>query len=119
MLAFVLLTAWSWEKWADVHIDFGNELYTAWRLAEGDVLYGDIAHRNGPFSHYLNAFWFKLFGVSIRSLVLCNLTVLEAICAMSWQIFRRACGRFTATATTLVLLAVFAFSQYYGIGNYN
>jgi hypothetical protein len=118
-LASVLLTAWSWEKWADVHIDFGNELYVAWRLAEGDALYGDIAQRNGPFSHYLNAVWFELFGVSIRTLVFCNLAVLAAICAMSWRIFRRACGRFTATATTLVLLGVFAFSQYVGIGNYN
>ncbi|MBW1688714.1 MAG: glycosyltransferase family 39 protein, partial [Deltaproteobacteria bacterium] len=118
-LASVLLTAWSWEKWADVHIDFGNELYVAWRLVEGDALYADIAQRNGPFSHYLNAVWFELFGVSIRTLVFCNLAVLAAICAMSWRIFRRACGRFTATATTLVLLGVFAFSQYVGIGNYN
>jgi hypothetical protein len=118
-LASVLLTAWSWEKWADVHIDFGNELYVAWRLAEGDALYADIAQRNGPFSHYLNAVWFTFFGVSIRTLVFCNLAVLAAICAMSWRIFRRACGRFTATATTLVLLGVFAFSQYVGIGNYN
>jgi hypothetical protein len=119
VLASILLTAWSWQKWADVHIDFGNELYIAWRLAEGDALYADIAQRNGPFSHYLNAVWFRLFGVSIRTLVFCNLAVLAAICAMSWRVFRRACGRFTATATTLVLLGVFAFSQYVGIGNYN
>jgi hypothetical protein len=118
-LAFVLLTAWSWEKWADVHIDFGNELYVAWRLAEGDALYADIAQRNGPFSYYVNAVWFDLFGVSIRTLVFCNLAVLAAICAMSWCIFRRACGRLTATLTTLVLLCVFAFAQYIGIGNYN
>ena len=44
-LLFAGLFVWSFRKWADVHIDFGNELYVAWRLAEGDALYRDIAHR--------------------------------------------------------------------------
>lgn len=113
------LTAWSWEKWADPHIDFGAELYTAWRLAEGDALYRDIAYRHGPLPHYLNALWFTLFGVSIRTLVLCNLAVLAGIAALCWDIFRRPLGAWVATATTAVLLGVFAFGQYVPIANYN
>jgi hypothetical protein len=116
---FAALAAWSWEKWADVHIDFGAELYTAWRLAEGDALYRDIAYRQGPLPHYLNALWFTLFGVSIRVLALCNLALLAAICALSWTVFRRGCGAWVATATTAVLLGVFAFGQYVPIANYN
>lgn len=118
-VAFAGLAAWSWEKWADVQIDFGNELYIAWRLAEGDVLYRDIAHRQGPLPHYVNAAWFRAFGVSIRTLTLCNLALLAAICALVWRILRDACGRFTATAASGVLLCVFAFSQYLPIANYN
>jgi hypothetical protein len=117
--AFVLLTGWSWRKWTDVQIDFGNELYIPWQLASGKVLYRDIAHRNGPLSHYVNALWFLLFGVSLRTLVICNLAVLAALCAMTYRVFRDACGRLTATSVCLVLLCVFAFSQYVGIANYN
>ncbi len=116
---FAALAWWSWGKWTDPHIDFGNELYTAWQLAEGQVLYRDIATRHGPLSHYLNALWFELFGVSIRTLVFCNLAILAGICALSASLLRRACGRFTALAGSLVLLVVFGFSQYVGIGNFN
>jgi 4-amino-4-deoxy-L-arabinose transferase-like glycosyltransferase len=116
---FLGLAWWSWGKWTDVQIDFGNELYIAWRLSTGEALYLDIAHRNGPFSHYANALWFQLFGASLRTLIYCNLAVLAGICAMTWRVFRVSCGRFTATATVLVLLSVFAFSQYVGVANYN
>ena len=51
LLALVLITAataWmlhvSWLRWPDPTIDFGKELYLAWRLCEGDVLYRDVAH---------------------------------------------------------------------------
>lgn len=118
-LTFVALAAWSWRKWMDVHIDFGNELYIAWQLSEGQALYLDIAHRNGPLSHYLNALWFTLFGVSIRTLTLCNLAILGGICVALWRVLLLGFDRLAATAGCLVLLGMFAFSQYVGIANYN
>lgn len=116
---FAALTAWSWEKWADVTIDFGAELYSAWRISEGDVLYRDIPYRHGPLPHHLNALWFRLFGVSIRTLALCNLALLAVIAALTWDLFRRATSAWVATACTAVLLGVFAFGQYVPIANYN
>jgi hypothetical protein len=117
--ALAALAAWSWGKWTDVHIDFGNELYIPWRLTEGDALYRDIAYRHGPFSHSLNSLFFSLFGVSLRTLVLCNLLILAGICALVFQSFHRAFGRATATFVCCAFLAVFGFSQYAGISNYN
>jgi hypothetical protein len=116
---FAALAAWSWAKWTDVHIDFGAELYIPWRLSEGDVLYRDIAYRHGPFSHMANALFFRLFGVSLRTLVFCNLAILAGICALIFGLFRRALGRVTATFVCCAFLAVFGFSQYVGISNYN
>jgi hypothetical protein len=116
---FAGLTAWSWEKWADVHIDFGNELYLAWRLREGDALYRDLAYRHGPLSPHLNALAFALFGVSIRALALANLAVLAALTALAYRLFRPELGRLAATAAASVLLGVFGFSQYLPIANYN
>lgn len=117
--AFCALAAWSWGKWTDVHIDFGNELYIPWQITEGKALYRDMAHRNGPLPHYLNAAWFTLFGVSLRTLVWCNLAILAGIVAMVWRVFTGSCGRVTATAACGLLLGIFAFSQYTTIANYN
>ncbi len=118
-LLFVVLAAWTWERTADPLIDFGNELYVAWRLASGDALYRDIATRNGPLSYAINAAWFLLFGASIRTLVLCNLAILAATCALVWRVFAPVCGRPVALATGLVLLAAFGFAHTLDIGNYN
>ena len=82
VVAFTLLAAWSWRKWSDPVIDFGLDPYIAWQLTSGKVLYADIAYRNGPLSQYLNALWFWLFGVSLRTLVLVNLACLVAICSL-------------------------------------
>jgi hypothetical protein len=116
---FAALAAWSWGKWTDVHIDFGAELYIPWRITEGDVLYRDIAYRHGPLSHNANALFFSLFGVSLRTLVFCNLAILAGICGLILRLFRQAFGRATATAVCCAFLAVFGFSQYVGISNYN
>lgn len=118
-LLLALLVAWTFRKWADVHIDFGGELYVPWRLAEGDVLYRDIAYRHGPLSPYLNALWFRLFGISLTTLVVANLAVLVAIAVLLFRLFDRACDRTTATLCVAVMLCVFAFGQYGMIGNYN
>jgi hypothetical protein len=117
--AFALLAWWSWGKWTDVQIDFGIELYIPWQLSQGKALYRDIAYRNGPLSPYLNALWFRLFGVSLTTLVYCNLAILAGICALTHHLLRRSCDRLTAAVGCLVLLGVFGFSQYVGIANYN
>jgi hypothetical protein len=116
---FAALALWSWGKWTDVHIDFGAELYIPWRISEGDALYRDIAYRHGPLSHNLNALFFRVFGVSLRTLVFCNLAILAGICALIFRIFRQAFGRGSATGVCCAFLAIFGFSQYVGISNYN
>lgn len=118
-VTFVTLAWWSWRKWADVLVDFPSQLYLPWQLVEGRALYVDIDYKDGPLSQYLNALWFLLFGVSLRTIIWCNLVLLAGLCALVYGIIARACDRFTATLAVLVQLAVFSFSQYTFIGNYN
>lgn len=118
-LAFLALTWWSWECWTQPLIDFGLELYVPWRLQEGDVLYRDIASRNGPLSHYLNALWFSLFGVSLKTLVVVNLVLAAGITALVFRLVHRAFDPAAAFLCTAVFLGVFGFSQYVGVANYN
>ena len=110
---------WTWGTWPDVLVDFGRELYVPWRLSEGDVLYRDVAHFNGPLSPYWNALWFKLFGVGLRTLVGVNLALLALMTGLLWRLLRDISDSFAATAACAVFLLVFAFGQLVGIGNYN
>src|SRR5579872_2203659 len=70
LVAVFALLAWlSWRTWPDILVDFGQELYVPWRLAERDVLYKDVAWVTGPLSQYANALLFRLFGVSLTTLI--------------------------------------------------
>jgi hypothetical protein len=118
-VAFAALAAWSWGRWPDVLVDFGNQLYLPWQILEGRVLYTDLAYKEGPLSIYALALLFGAFGLSIRTLVWTNLGLLALLCALVYGIFARGCDRLTATLAVLLFLSVFAFSQYVGIANYN
>jgi hypothetical protein len=48
-------------------------------LSAGKTLYTDVAYFKGPLSPYLNALWFRLFGVSVTTLIVCNLAILGVI----------------------------------------
>ena len=117
--AFALFAALSWRAWPDILVDFGQELYVPWRLTQGDVLYRDIAWVGGPLSQYGNALLFRLFGVSLTTIIVANLALLSAIVAMLYGFFRDCGTRASATFVALFFLSVFAFSQYGVIGNYN
>ena len=109
----------SWRKWPDAIIDFGRELYIPWRISNGSVLYKDIAYFFGPLSVYVNAFLFKIFGASFMVLAVFNIILIILLTFVIYRIFLKTTNKLTATAAISLFLAVFAFSQYTGIGNFN
>jgi hypothetical protein len=119
LLAMSWMLFWTWGTWPDVLVDFGRELYTPWQITEGRVLYRDLECFTGPLSQYLNAGWFSLFGVSLRTLVWCNVALLVLLTALLYLAFRQTDGHWPAVFACLVFIFVFAFGQYVGIGNYN
>src|SRR5262245_52355089 len=76
VIVFPVMALWSWRKWPDLLVDFGQQLYIPWQLASGKLLYKDIVILHGPFSQYFNSFWFKLFGPSLTVLIFVNLAIL-------------------------------------------
>ena len=110
---------WTWKTWPDSLVDFGMQLYTPWQLTSGKTLYTDVAYFKGPLSPYLNALWFKVFGVSLRALVAGNLLVLAGLVALLYRLLLSLADRLSATVACLVFLLIFAFGQSVGIGNYN
>src|SRR4051794_37130873 len=118
-VAALIMLAWTWGGWPDPVVDFGRELYVPWQLSMGKVLYRDIAHFNGPLSQYFNALLFKIFDVSLRTLVFANIAIAAAVVAMIYQIFRMVGDRFSATLVSLAFVALFMCLQVVDIGNYN
>ena len=117
LAAFYVAT--SWRKWPDSLVDFGRELYVPWRLANGAVLYRDVDDYYGPLSQYINAGLFRLFGPGLMVLVAANLLVFIAITVAIYLLFRRAWGAGAAWASTAIFIAVFGFSQFAVMGNFN
>jgi hypothetical protein len=118
MLFASALCAWTWRGWADPLVDYGRELYGAWRLSQGDRLGIDLAWLQGPLSVECNAVLFRVFGPGYRTLFFADLAVLAAVVALVRSLLCRAWGPTAATAGAIVLLAVCAFGQYAVVGNY-
>jgi len=110
--------ATSWRKWPDPVADVGHQLYTAWRIAQGAVLYRDVGCLYGPLSSYLNAFLFRLFGPGMMVLVAANLLVYFAIAGLAYRLFRAAYGSGVGIAVLAVFIWVFSFNQLMGLPNY-
>jgi hypothetical protein len=118
-IVFVILAWGSWRKWPDPLIDFGRELYVPWQITQGAVLHRDIASLFGPLSPYVNALWFRVFGVSLTTLIFCNLAIFAAMLAGLYHLVRLTADRLAATLATLSVMLLFGFSQYVAVGNYN
>ncbi len=113
------MVAYTWGGWPDILVDFGRELYIPWQLSLGKHLYSDIAYYSGPLSPHLNALWFTLFGVGLKTLVFVNLVLLAGFTALLYRILQFLSDRLTATVALLVFILVIALAQYTPIGNYN
>lgn len=59
----------SWRRWPDPLVDFGRQLYGAWRLSRGALLYRDVGCEFGPFSQYFDSIVFRMAGPGLTTLV--------------------------------------------------
>ena len=118
-IAFLYMLVISWRKWSDLIVDYGQQLYVPWQLAEGQVLYRDIIYIYGPFSSYLHALVFKLFGPGMLTLALFNILLLLCLTGIIYLILKTISDKLTAMVGALTFITVFAFGQYALGGNYN
>ncbi|MCO4763485.1 MAG: glycosyltransferase family 39 protein [Myxococcales bacterium] len=113
------LLAWSWQRWPDIQVDFGRELYAPWRLLAGDVLYRDLAWFNGPLSAWFNTACFAVFGPSVLTLALVNFALTLLVCALLVRLMSRFSGPLAGFLSGATFLLIFAFGRYAPYGNYN
>ncbi|MGH7177555.1 MAG: hypothetical protein ACREJC_09265 [Tepidisphaeraceae bacterium] len=118
-LCFAFMLWWTWLDWPDPVLDFGRELYVPWRLSEGQVLYRDINYFNGPFSVYLHSLLFRMFGVSLRTLVWFNIAVTFATTFFVMHLVRRISDDLSSIAAGFCFVTLFACAQLSLVGNDN
>lgn len=117
--AAALMALWTWRRWADPLVDFGGEAYLAWRLAEGDVLYRDLANFIGPLASYTQALWMQLFGVSLTTVAVAGLAQLALVLVLLHRLCTRLANPFAASAACVSFTVLCAFALHSGAGNYN
>lgn len=116
---FITLAILTWNRSGDLLVDFGRDLYMAWRVAEGAVLYRDVQSLMGPLSPYLNGGLFALFGPSLATIRVANLTLLAIMTVLLVRYFRDHVRTPTLFVIVVVFLSLFGFA-YLGVrGNYN
>lgn len=118
-LVLIVLLILTWGRAVEPIVDFGRELYVAWRISEGDALYRDLAYFSGPLSPYVNALWFRLWGPGIRVLVTLNVIILVLFTAISYRLLYRLTGPIPAMISCSAFLGLCAFPQYTTYGSFN
>lgn len=113
------MLAWTWKTWPDSIVDFGKELYVAWRIAAGQHLYLDLAHYSGPLSSYLNGMWFRWAGTSLHSLLALNFFWWLLLFWLLRKTLAQMAGPLAVGCAMSFFIMIFSFGQYVGIGNYN
>ena len=119
VINFFLLLKVSFQKWGDIWIDYGREVYTAWQLSEGGVLYSSVDSIFGPLAHYINSLVFLFFGAGILKLALWSIVLIVLFSIAIYRFFRHYANWQTAFFSVAVFQTVFAFSQYTFMGSLN
>ena len=68
LLVLVLICGITWEKWGNLTVDCGREMYIPAAISQGKRLYFDLWYPYGPLIPYWNAFLFRIFGIHLSVL---------------------------------------------------
>jgi hypothetical protein len=108
-LASVALFQVSRGKWSDAIIDSGREWIVPDALARGDLLYRDVVYWFGPFTPYLHAAFFRLFGSSYATLVAAGIAGSLGVLGALYLALRSVTGRREATLWTSLAVPALIF----------
>ncbi len=116
---FIFLLEKSWLRWPDPLIDFPKNLYIAWRLSAGDLLYEKVTNWYGPLSNLVEGAGFKIFGVGLDTMVWMNVMLTVGVLLLLRGIFGALGNRLSVWLGSVVFVVVFALSDFTPAGNYN
>jgi hypothetical protein len=104
-------------KWTDAIIDIGSEWMWPDALARGDVLYRDVVYWFGPFTLYLHAGFFRLFGSSFATLALAGVVASALTLVVLRACLRLVTGRIESLLWTALAIPLLVFMRIFGRRN--
>jgi len=113
------MLSFSWLRWMDPLIDFPRDLYYAWRLSEGELLYERLANWYGPLAQLVQGACFRIFGTGLDTMIWSNIVLAAIGLALLYDLFLTLGNRLSAWLCTMFFLSAFAFGHYTVLGNYN
>jgi len=112
LVAILCMALRSWRAWGDPVIDFPQQLYIAWRIAAGEVLYRDIQYFYGPFSQLFNGALFYTFGPGYFVVSMANLFLAAVISLLIYLIVWRAFDWASGLIAALAFVLIHMFNPY-------
>jgi len=109
---FVYMLAKSWLRWGDPVVDFPRDLYIAWRLSEGDLLYQKIANWYGPLANLIEGAGFKVFGVGLDTMVWMNIALTVMVLLLLRGIFGAIGNRLMVWLCSVSFICIFMAGHY-------
>ncbi|BDG05253.1 hypothetical protein [Anaeromyxobacter oryzae] len=117
--SFATGAALSWRRLGSLVTDTGRELELPRRLLDGDVLYRDVRYFWGPLAPLVNAALYRVFGVSVDTLMWTGLAVAAAMTACLFLLARPYLGRWAAAAIAIAFVFASAFPNVEAVGVFN
>jgi len=116
---FVFMLTRSWLRWGEPLIDFPRDLYLAWRVSEGDLLYQQITHWYGPLANLVEGAGFRVFGAGLDTMVWMNIVLAAVVLLLLRSIFGAIGNRLMVWLGSVAFVAIFMAGHYTLNANYN
>lgn len=116
---FFYLISSTWLKWGELIIDTYRELFTPYELLKGKILYKDIFYPYGFLPPYIISWLYKIFGVSIITVVSCGIVITALMSFLLYKISRIFLDEVFSALVVITFLFVFAFGYYVYNGIFN
>lgn len=88
LFIFSIFIVFSWQKYLSPFSEAGRDIYTAYQILQGKVLYRDVYWFYGPFSPYWLALLYKLFDVNLNVVYISGLVNVGVGILLSYFIAR-------------------------------
>lgn len=89
--------------------DLGREMYVPTRILEGQKMYQDFNWLYGPFSAWINAVAFKLYGTNVNTLLIVSIAICIGVTFYTYKLLNKYISPVFSSLLTIIFLRISAF----------
>ncbi len=111
LILFAIVSAASWQMWANPVIDGGREMNAPLRLLRGEMLYSEVYYLYGPVAPAFNALLYGLFGIHLNTLYAAGILSSILLILVIFHIARAFMSVFESLLAAAAVLLLCVFKQ--------